>query len=103
MTMPNIPDLSPLDVAFGNISALPKYSDLPRDYQSMSAPGCKVASNLFFRGGRMSDFGMKPRDGVDASKARTVIQACLGSFEPKHEHKIGGVGWLIDQWFERAE
>lgn len=28
---------------------------------------------------------------------------CLRSFEPKHEHKIAGVAWLLSLWFDQED
>jgi hypothetical protein len=96
-----IPDVTDVDMAFGKIRGLlPAWDALPAEYRRESASGCRVASGLFYKGGKLSDHGLKPRDGVDSAKATRVLRACLGSFQPKHEHKIAGVGYLIDQWFE---
>lgn len=96
-----VPTIEQVDVVFGAIDHLPKYADLPDDYRRMHGPACDAASDLFYAGGRLSRLGYEPRDGVDENSALRAIYAALRSFEPTHEHKIGGVGYLIDQWFHR--
>lgn len=44
-----------------------------------------------------------PKEGIDSEAARRHLRAVMGSFEPKHEHKIAGVAWLMSLWFERFE
>lgn len=51
---------------------------------------------LFFLGGKLP----KTKDGIDPAKAKRHLMAVLGSFEPKHEHKEAGAGWLMSMWYE---
>jgi hypothetical protein len=100
------PTLDDIDVAFGSISFLPAMADLPPEYRDgwyRGYAGCKAADALFFDGGSLSALGYEPRDGVDPQAALRALGAALGSFQPKHEHKIAAVGWLIDQWFVKIE
>lgn len=71
-----IPEMSDPQVVFGCIGHLPKYEDVP----DLSR--------------------LKPRDGVDRDMALRALQACLCSFEPKHEHKLAGAAMLLEEWFE---
>jgi hypothetical protein len=106
-----VPELTGLDVAFGNIKHLPKREDLPEDFRknwhSDSNPWCHAISQWFYNGAKSTPngieidgvmFNVKP--GVDKTKALAAIKAALGSFEPQHEHKIGGCGYLLSQWFD---
>lgn len=95
-----VPPISGLDLAFGNINHLPKFDDLPEEFQRERSPFCKIAQTLFFKGGRLSDHGMRPKEGVNAGDATAAISAILVSFKPNHEHKIAGTGFLISEWFE---
>jgi len=36
---------------------------------------------------------------IDSQLAWRHIMTCLKSFEPKHEHKMAGVGYLLSLWF----
>lgn len=89
-------EVDDLTVAFpANVvgTLLPPWDDIPEEFKRHSHPRAKQASMLFFEGGRV-----EWREGVDKSAARRQVQACLGSFEPKHEHKEAGVAWLLDMW-----
>lgn len=57
-----------------------------------------LVSRWFFTG--LKSVKTKPRDGVDETKALAHLQCVLRSFEPKHEHKIAAVAFLIHEWFE---
>ena len=56
------------------------------------------ASSLFYRGGSLLPEGRKWKPGVDRAAAALAIKAWLCSFEPKHEIKIGTVGFALSQW-----
>lgn len=100
--------LDRLDVTFGNIKHMPKYDTLPEEFQRERHPACDAVQTWFFSGAKGADKGIeiegtvwKAREGVDPGKALAAIKSVLGSFEPKHEHKIAACGYMLDQWFER--
>ena len=102
-----IPDLTGADIAFGNIKHLPKREDLPEEFQSETSPFCDAVSFWFYSGAKALPNGLEingqkyvAKSGVDARKVLMAIQAALCSFEPSHEHKIGGCGFLLSEWFE---
>lgn len=96
-------DIDPISVAFSTLEG-PKY------YLSYYEGQCflvdrrwtDIASSLFFRGGKVEDFGLKLRDGLDKRKVMMCLRALLGSFGPKHEEKEATVGFAISKWFEDA-
>lgn len=102
-----IPELNNAAVAFGDISALPAWEDIPEEFRknwhSNSQPWCRIISQLFFKGGTYEEFGLTAKDGVDEQAAKRAIHSCLGSWTPKHEHKIAGCGYMLSQWFDRAD
>jgi hypothetical protein len=82
---------------------LPRYAEVPDEFKRANTAGAtwqNVASGWFFSGlhGRLV---AKP--GIDRDAALRHIQACLTSWEPKHEHKEAGVAYLLSLWFERYE
>lgn len=94
-----VPELKDIDVAFGNIGHLPKYSDIPEEFKRGSTKWNEITSTWFFSGlPQGTDF--IPRKDVDGNKALKAIKAILVSWEPKHEHKEAGVAYLLSQWFE---
>jgi hypothetical protein len=58
----------------------------------------RTAQLLFFRGGKLEDFGLRLKKEIDSAKAHRAIRALLSSFAPKHEIKIGTVGYALSQW-----
>ena len=53
--------------------------------------------------GSAADVSLLPQEGIDAQTAWDHATMCLGSYEPKHEHKTEGVAWLLWKWFAAAE
>lgn len=107
-----IPELDRIDVAFGNVKHLPKYDTLEDDFRNMSHPCCRAVSMWFYKGAEAAPNGngikidgtvYRAREGVDVHKALAAIKAALGSFEPKHEHKIAGCGFMLNEWFEAVK
>lgn len=102
-----IPELTKLDVAFGNIAHMPKMVDLPEEFQRQRGPFCRAVSTWFYSGCKPLENGIeidgvkfKAKAGVEVWKALGAIKAALGSFEPKHEHKIAGCGFMLSEWFD---
>ncbi len=99
--MLEIPGVSDADVAYSNAQFLPAWDDIPKDFKRhRGTPFNKIVSTLFFEGGKLSDFGLTPKKGVDQRKAMRVIKACMGSWDPKHEHKEAGVAFMFSEWFD---
>jgi hypothetical protein len=76
---------------------LPRRKELPDEFQKdwRSNAYCNIAERWFFRGLERS---LSFNAGIDAKKAMRHLKTCLGSFEPSHEEKIGGVGYLMSRW-----
>ncbi len=94
-----IQEVRDLDIAFpASVSHLmPAYRDIPTDFENRPAWE-DLASRWFFSGLKGAVF--LPKEGVDTSKALRHLQCIMGSFEPKHEHKMLGVAYLLSQWFK---
>lgn len=85
---------------------LPSRDELPelyqRDWHRSDNYWCNVACVWFYKGmGKNTVFDVN--EGIDPNKALRHLQACLRSFEPSHEEKIGGVGYLMSLWFDSVE
>jgi len=106
MTMMQPKEISDVMMAFpANVVGdyLPEWSDIPEEFRkgwNSSYGACNLSSDIF--SWRLGDkkIGFVPMDDVDPGMAWRHICACLGSFEPKHEHKIAGVGYLISLWIK---
>lgn len=79
---------------------LPKWEEIPKEFKDGNK-WTQLAQHIFFYGGKGIEFLVK--DGVDQAKANRHIMACLRSFEPKHEHKEAGVGYLLSEFFADFE
>src|SRR5688572_22480237 len=106
--MLTIPDLDKVSVVFGDISHMPKYEDLPAEFQDWHYhPFCEAVSSWFMSGAEGAENGIKlkgvvytAKEGVNAAKALSAIKAVLGSWSPKHEHKIAACGYMLHEWFD---
>ena len=81
---------------------LPSYSGIPEEFQRGRTPWNKLVTRWFFKGLPV-DAEFHPRDGIDANDAFRHIRYCMGSWEPKHEHKEAGCAYLLSQWFVRVK
>ena len=73
---------------------LPLREEIPEEFQDWNNPWCRLVSQWFFRGLEEIRF----REGIDYTKAVHHLKACIGSFEPKHEHKQAGTAYLMSLW-----
>ena len=107
-------NLTRADVAFGNIQHMPKFDALPKEYQERwhdhSHPYCGAVSKWFYSGAKGHPNGIEiggvkftAKPGVDPAQALAAVKSVLGSFEPKHEHKIAACGYMLSEWFDREE
>ena len=77
---------------------LPEWHKIPDEFKRLSHPWAQFVMTWFALG-MEATFHCKP--GVDKETAQRHLQACLGSFEPKHEHKIAGAAYLASCFFDR--
>tara|TARA_R110002096_G_C14459064_1_gene712137 strand:- start:618 stop:974 length:357 start_codon:yes stop_codon:yes gene_type:complete len=89
---------------------MPYYKDLPEGFNGqgkwMNNPWCKNAETWMFNGVDVKKSTVKFKDTLDETEQRMVwrqLQCCMGSFEPKHEHKMAGVGYLMSLFFDKLE
>lgn len=96
-------DVSALDAAFPTSvrDYLPAYRDVPDEYKHGDNPYAKFISLWFFTGADLSR--LVARDGIDADAALRHLKYCMGSWEPKHEHKEAGCAMLLHEWFTIKE
>jgi hypothetical protein len=98
-----VPTLTDADLAFGSIAHLPAWADIPEAFRRNSGAAyrwCEFVSTWFFAGTNTAL--LTPKPGVDKTAALRAVRGILGSFEPKHEHKIAGCAFLLSEWFEFA-
>lgn len=96
-----------VDLAFGGDigKLMPLYRNLPDEFQRCwhhdSHKWCGPVNRWFGEGLDATKF--KAKEGIDASMAWRHLRAIMGSWAPKHEHKIAAVAWLMSQWFEEPK
>lgn len=82
---------------------LPPREDLPEPYcdYNKHVPAKEAVSLWFFKGMKAAEF--IPREDIDPRMALRQIGACLGSYEPQHEDKINGAGFLLATFFSKVK
>lgn len=79
---------------------LPPVEDIPSAFLDGTAqPWCGHADRLFASGGVRVTQCQNIDDPVAVERQ---INACLRSYEPKHEHKIAGVAYLLSLFYRDA-
>ena len=73
---------------------LPKKEDIPKEFYDHHNKWTRIASSFFFKGGQLPP----TRDCISRRIAVNHIQTVLASFQPQHEHKEAGVGYLLSMW-----
>jgi hypothetical protein len=95
-----VPDFDAATVAFG--ASRKDYLTLEQlgDWYDMNraTPFHKAVSGLFARGGKLADYGLTFKPGIDQAKAMGAIRALLSSWDPKHEIKVGTVAVALANW-----
>lgn len=81
---------------------LPVYAELHADFRTDEHPMCEVA-NHWFRYGLKQGVKLYPKPEISGEEVFRHLSCCMGSFQPKHEHKIAGVAFLLDLWLEKIE
>lgn len=78
-------------------SLLPKWEDMPEEFRRQNNEWTRMADKWFCCG---LDPVPEVKEGIDPKKVWRHLKACMGSFEPAHEHKIAGVGYLMSLWLK---
>lgn len=86
-----------IDAAFGaRMADYPPMSVVPDDGSMRGYQD--VVSALFFKGGKLEEYGLRIKTSLDRSQVMTAIRALLCSWDPKHEHKTAVVAWALSEW-----
>lgn len=99
-----IPELSKADVAFpaSALEWMPPEDQIPHEFRKGGTIWNDIV-DTWFALGLSADVEFYPREGVDAEKAYTAIEATLRSYAPRHEHKAAATAYMLSVWFERVE
>lgn len=79
---------------------LPPYAEIPQEFKDWNGPNkwVRLVNDWFFRGVKLGK--LTPKKGIDAQLALRHVRYCMGSWEPKHEHKEAGCAYLLSLWFD---
>ncbi len=81
---------------------LPDRKDIPDEFERDYNVWHKFISEWFFLG-LEEGYKIVPKEGIDLNLAMRHIVAVMKSFQPKHEHKEGGLAYLCSMWFESVD
>lgn len=98
-----IPAVTDDEILDGSMRYLPVFKELPEEFQVRPYnEWFIIASSLFYDGGKLTDYGLVIKSGVDGMQANRLIQSHLRSWKPQHEHKMAGVGYLLSQYYDKV-
>lgn len=92
----DVSSITDLDMAFGTTRHLPAMESIPSEFKSGRNIYIETVEAIF-AGTAMPNGEMTIVEGVDPHGLNRFIRAHLSSWEPKHEHKIAGVAYLLSQ------
>lgn len=96
-----IPDFDGISVAFGaDLKDYPKYEAIPEEFRRGNNKFNSAVSGLFFKGGKLEDFGLRLKPTTNSALFFTAMRALLRSFAPPHELKEATVAWLLSEYAE---
>ncbi len=99
-----VPNFSDLEVAFGARSdAFLTREQMGDEFYGDRNDFTRHVGSLFFSGGSVLPDGRRWKEGVNPKKAGRAVAAWLRSFDPKHEIKIGTVGYALSRWTEPSD
>ncbi|QFR55745.1 hypothetical protein JC221_099 [Yersinia phage JC221] len=94
--------ISGVEIAFGpkNLSDfLPAMYDIPKQFFDSRNPWNRWAANMFYNG--LKEWPVA-KQGIHFKHAAMHIKVIMTSWEPKHEHKLAGCGYLASLWLEES-
>lgn len=99
-----VPEITVIDEAFPAhaLDWMPKWEEIPEDFRERDTEWNRIVRSWFYNG-LPEDVEFYPREGVDPEKAFQVLQATLGSYAPKHQHKEAAVAYMLSCWFEKVK
>lgn len=80
---------------------MPAWDEIPEEFREDTSPWCELARRWFFKG-LPSTVQFHADEGIDAETAFYHLHCIMGSFEPKHEHKMAAVAYLCSVWFTKV-
>ncbi len=82
---------------------MPVWEDIPKEFRVHNNTEWEEIVSQWFHKGLPEGVLFYPKVGIDGEMAFRHIKTILGSFQPKHEHKMAAVAFLMSEWFEKVE
>ncbi|MGB7588917.1 MAG: hypothetical protein WBM00_09445 [Solirubrobacterales bacterium] len=100
-----VPDLTGADVAFPAhaLDWMPAMDDIPDEFKQFKGTVWNEIAHSWFYNGLPENVEFHARQGVDPEQAFRAANAALGSFAPKHQHKMAAVAYMLSCWFVRVD
>lgn len=97
LTLSDLQSVTDVEGAFGTTRLLPDWEDIPEDFRRFGGNLYVQLAESIFNGTEMPEcmISFRPEFKDSAPALNRCVRAHLTSFEPKLEHKIAGVGYLI--------
>ena len=94
-------DVKKSSTAFGGDmkKLLPPMSEIPEEFKNGRGKWSDFFGKWYFSG-LPKTTQMRPKEGVETSKAISHIRAVMASWEPSHEHKEAGCAFLLSEFFD---
>ncbi len=93
LTPEQVRSVTDVEQAFGTTRLLPDWDDIPTDFKEGNS--YTALADAIFYGRPLPKGTLELVDGVSLADLNKCVRAHLQSFEPKHEHKMAGVGYLM--------
>ena len=95
LTPEDLLSVTDVEAAFGTVRFLPEVEDIPTEFWSGNLYTELVSALFYGRALPACDIEMLP--GFSPEPIHKAVHAHLVSFEPEHNHKIAGVGFLVSK------
>lgn len=82
---------------------LPPYDSVPAEFKRRDNPFVQFVKEWFFRGIDLKEWALERLPGISDDEAQErwkQVQCCLGSWEPKHEHKEAGCAYMLSRFLK---
>lgn len=98
-------DVTEADIAFParGVKLLPPMGKIPEKFKRWDATEWHRIADSWFSNGLPGNVAFYAKKGINAEKAVRHLKVILGSYAPKHEHKIWEAAYLMSLWFEKVE
>ena len=94
ITKDDLESITDAEVAFSTTRLLPEWDQIPDEFKtSQGNKYTKLASDIFFGNELTGEIDLN--EGIEPELLSRAVRAHLSSFQPKHEHKISGVAYMV--------